>query len=490
LATDSGVERLGKDLGISVGKGEDLSEWYTQAVTKAGLADYAPMKGFIILMPYGYSIWERIRAFMDSELEKLGHKNAYFPALIPEGLLRKEAEHFSGFVPEVLWVTQAGDDELNERLAVRPTSETIIYASISKWIKSWRDLPLLLNVWNSVMRAEIKSTKPFIRTTEFLWQEGHTAHETKEDADREVFLILGVYRRLMEDILAIPVIAGFKSESEKFVGALYTTTLEAIMPDGKALQMGTSHSMGQNFSIPFEIKYLGRDEKEHFAWTTSWGISWRLIGALVMVHGDDKGLILPPRIAPIQIVIVPIFYGDEEKDEVLKRARELSEGLRARGMRPFVDDRTQYTPGWKFNEWELKGVPMRIEIGPRNLRDKTFTFARRDSGGKEEVGADEALERAEELLEEIQNSLFRRAKGLLESMTHSAKDFSELKAAIEGRGGFVKACWCGSPECESKVKERTGATIRAIPFEREEPFSGCVWCGKEAKGPVYFAKAY
>lgn len=481
---------MGKDLGITVRKSEDLSEWYTQAVTKAGLADYAPMKGFIVLMPYGYSIWERIRAFMDAELEKLGHKNAYFPALIPESLLRKEAEHFSGFVPEVLWVTQAGDRQLNERLAVRPTSETIIYASVSKWIKSWRDLPLLLNVWNSVMRAEIKSTKPFIRTTEFLWQEGHTIHETKEEAEREVFLILGIYKRLMEEVLAIPVISGYKSESEKFVGALYTTTLEAIMPDGKALQMGTSHNMGQNFSIPFEIKYLGRDEREHFAWTTSWGISWRLIGAVVMVHGDDKGLILPPRIAPIQVVIVPIFYSDEERERALRRGRELLEELKANGIRAHLDDRTQYTPGWKFNEWELKGVPLRAEIGPRNLREGTVTLSRRDSGGKEDVVERDAARRAGELLEEIQGALFERAKAMLESMTHVAKDFSELKAIIEGRGGFVKACWCGSPECESKIKEQTGATIRAIPFEREEPFSGCVWCGREAKGPVYFARAY
>jgi prolyl-tRNA synthetase len=312
-----------KDIGITARKSQDFSEWYTQVVTKAELADYSVAKGFMVLMPYGYSIWEKIREFIDSRIKETGHRNAYFPVLIPESLLKKEAEHFTGFTPEVFWVTHAGDTELGERLAARPTSETIAYYSYANWIKSWRDLPLLLNFWNSVLRAEITATRPFIRTSEFLWQEGHTVHETKDQADQEVMMILRLYRELIEGFLAIPVIIGKKTEREKFLGALYTTTLEAIMGDGRALQMGTSHNLGQNFSVPFEIKYLGRDEKEHYAWQASWGVSWRLIGAVVMVHGDDKGLVLPPKIAPIQIVIVPIFFNDEERKMVDARAREV-----------------------------------------------------------------------------------------------------------------------------------------------------------------------
>jgi len=314
---------MSKDVGITVKKNEDFAEWYTQIVTKAGLADYAGIKGFIVLMPYGHSIWERIREFIDKRIKEEGHENAYFPALIPESFLRKEAEHFSGFIPEVFWVTHAGDEELSDRLAVRPTSETIAYDSYSRWIKSWRDLPLLLNFWNSVLRAEIKMTKPFIRTSEYLWQEGHTVHATKEDADKEVMLALSIYRELIEDMLAIPVLAGRKTDRDKFVGALYTTTLEALMPDGRALQMGTSHNLGQNFSIPFGIKYVGKDEKEHYAWQTSWGVSWRTIGAVIMMHGDDKGLIVPPKIAPIQIVAIPIYYTEDEKRLVYKEIQEV-----------------------------------------------------------------------------------------------------------------------------------------------------------------------
>ncbi|MEM3596305.1 MAG: proline--tRNA ligase, partial [Candidatus Bathyarchaeia archaeon] len=339
-----------KDIGITVKKSENFSEWYIQVVTKAELADYSAVKGFMVLMPYGYSIWEKIQEFVDKKIKETGHRNAYVPSLIPESLLRKEAEHFSGFTPEVFWVTHTGDNKLGERLAARPTSETIAYYSYAKWIKSWRDLPLLLNFWNSVLRAEITSTKPFIRTSEFLWQEGHTVHETKEDADKEVIMILNLYRELIEDLLAIPVVTGMKTEREKFLGALYTTTLEAIMGDGKALQMGTSHNLGQNFSKPFEIKYLGRDGLEHYAWQTSWGVSWRLIGAVVMVHGDDKGLVLPPRIAPIQVVIVPIFFSNEERNLVDIKARAVQKELIEGDISVHYDDRTQFTPGWKFNE--------------------------------------------------------------------------------------------------------------------------------------------
>jgi prolyl-tRNA synthetase len=480
---------MAKEIGVTVKRSEDFSEWYTQVVLKSGLADYASIKGFMVLKPYGYEIWERIRQVLDEEFKALGHRNAYFPTLIPESFLKREAEHFKGFTPEVFWVTKTGDDELSERLAVRPTSETIIYDSYSRWIQSWRDLPLLINVWNSVLRAEIKSTKPFIRSSEFLWQEGHTAHETREEADKEVMEILNVYRKLIEDYLAIPVLAGYKSDAEKFVGALYTTTLEAMMPDGKALQMGTSHNLGQNFSKPFEIKFLGRDEKEHYAWTTSWGVSWRLIGAVVMVHGDDKGLILPPKIAPLQAVIIPIFYSEKDKDRVLAKAKKVKEALEKENVRCMVDDRFQYTPGWKFNDWELKGVPLRVEVGPRDVDEGVVTVARRDLKGKKTVGDVEAPSYVKKTLEEIQNNLFQKASTMLKEKTITVKEYGEFKSILEEKGGFLKACWCGSPICEEKIKEETGATIRLIPFD-EKPFSQCLYCEREATKVAYFAKAY
>ncbi|MEM3677361.1 MAG: proline--tRNA ligase, partial [Candidatus Bathyarchaeia archaeon] len=411
------------DIGITVRKDEDFPEWYTQLVVKAKIADYSSVKGFMVLMPYGYAIWEMIKSSIDARLREKGHRNAYFPLLIPESLLRKEAEHFKGFVPEVFWVTHSGESPLSERLAVRPTSETIIYESFSKWIKSWRDLPLLLNVWNSVLRAEIKSTKPFIRTSEFLWQEGHTAHASKEEADREVLEILQLYKRFVEEELAIPVISGYKSDKEKFVGALYTTTLEAVMPDGKALQMGTSHNLGQNFSKPFEIKYLGRDEREHYVWTTSWGVSWRLIGALLMVHGDNKGAILPPRIAPIQVVIVPIAYSEDQREKILDESRKVEALLLNEGFRVELDARPQYTPGWKFNDWEMKGVPVRVEIGPKDLEKGEVTVARRDTGERLHVKREGLKDELRRVMSEVQRNLFERAKGLLEAYTSTAEDY-------------------------------------------------------------------
>ncbi|MBS7651020.1 MAG: proline--tRNA ligase [Candidatus Bathyarchaeia archaeon] len=479
-----------KDIGITVKKSENFSEWYIQVVTKAELADYSAVKGFMVLMPYGYSIWEKIQEFVDKKIKETGHRNAYFPSLIPESLLRKEAEHFSGFTPEVFWVTHTGDNKLGERLAARPTSETIAYYSYAKWIKSWRDLPLLLNFWNSVLRAEITSTKPFIRTSEFLWQEGHTVHETKEDADKEVIMILNLYRELIEDLLAIPVVTGMKTEREKFLGALYTTTLEAIMGDGKALQMGTSHNLGQNFSKPFEIKYLGRDGLEHYAWQTSWGVSWRLIGAVVMVHGDDKGLVLPPRIAPIQVVIVPIFFSNEERNLVDIKARAVQKELIEGDISVHYDDRTQFTPGWKFNEWEMKGVPLRIEIGPREVRDNRVIAVRRDTGLKISLEATNLVTDVRDILDSVQKNLFSRAKKFLEEYTVRVDDYSVLKRVLDERGGFIKACWCSSQECEDKIKVETGATIRVIPFNQEPVWSGCIYCGKAADKVVYFARAY
>ncbi|MEM5829405.1 MAG: proline--tRNA ligase [Candidatus Aenigmatarchaeota archaeon] len=476
--------------GITVRKLENFSEWYSQVVIKSGLADYGPVQGTIAIREYGYEIWEKIREIFDKMLRDSGHRNAYFPLLIPESFLKKEAEHFKGFVPEVFWVTHSGDNKLGEKLAIRPTSETIIYHFYSKWIRSWRDLPVLLNQWCNITRAEIKSTKPFIRTSEFLWQEGHTAHATKKEADEEVIKILKFYQELIENYLAIPVIVGKKSEREKFAGALYTTTLEALMPDGKALQMGTSHNLGQNFSKPFEIKFLDKDGKEKYVWQTSWGISTRLIGAIVMVHGDDKGLVIPPKIAPIKVVIVPIFYKEMEKKKVLGKAKEFLEKLRKAGISAFLDDREIYTPGWKFNEWELKGVPIRVEIGPKDLKKRQITCVRRDNFQRIEVKDKQAIKKIFELMEKIQEDLLKKAKDFLKKNTFIPKDYGEFKKILKEKGGFLKACWCGEEGCEEKIKEETGATIRVIPLKKEKVFSNCICCGKEAKEVVYFAKSY
>ena len=481
---------MSKDIGITVKKSENFSEWYTQVVIKAELADYTAVKGFMVCMPHGYAIWEKIREYIDREIKKTGHRNAYFPTLIPESFLKKEAEHFAGFTPEVFWVTHAGDNELTERLATRPTSETIAYDSYSRWVKSWRDLPLLLNFWNSVLRAEIKATKPFLRTSEFLWQEGHTVHATKEDADREVMQILEMYRDLVENHLAIPVLAGTKTESEKFVGALYTTTLESLMFDGKALQMGTSHNLGQNFSKPFGIKYVGTDEKEHFAWTASWGVSWRLIGGVIMVHGDDKGLVLPPKIAPIQVVIVPIFYSDDQKAKILDKIAFFGAALEKAGLSVRIDDRPQYTPGWKFNEWEMKGVPVRLELGPRDMEKNQVMAVRRDTGQKIPLSEQGLVENVISLLEEIQNNMFKKAKSFLDEHIKTVSEYESFKKIIENQGGFVRACWCSDQTCEQKIKDETGATIRALPFEKEDTFSQCIYCGKSADTVAYFARAY
>jgi len=478
------------EAGISVKKSEEFSEWYTQTVLKAELADYAPIKGCIVFRENSYAIWEKIQDYFDKRIKETGHKNAYFPMLIPERFLRKEAEHFSGFVPECAWVTVGGDSQLEEKLAVRPTSETIIYTMYKKWAKSWRDLPIKLNQWCNIVRWETKATKPFLRTREFLWQEGHTAHATEEEADKEVMDILLIYKDLIENLLAIPVLLGKKTESEKFAGALYTTTLEAIMPDRRALQMGTSHNLGQNFSRAFGIKFVGEDEKEHHAWTTSWGISTRLIGALVMVHGDDRGLVLPPEVAPYQVVVIPIFYKEIERDLVKGKSREALKRLEESGVSAILDDRPEYTPGWKFNNWELKGVPIRIEIGPRDIEREQVTIARRDTLQRVEVREEELVNTIAGLLKAIQDSLFNKATKFLEDNITAARTYREFKKVLREKGGFIKSCWCSSTECEEKIKEETGATIRLVPFEKEQLFSDCVYCGKEAREVVYFARAY
>jgi prolyl-tRNA synthetase len=482
-----------KELGISVRKSEDFSEWYTQVVLKTELADYSGAKGFMALRPYGYEIWEMIKDYFDSEIKKTGHRNAYFPTLIPESLLKKEEEHFSGFTTEAFWVTRAGDSELEEPLAVRPTSETIIHECMRRWIRSWRDLPMLLNVWNSVIRAEIKSTKPFLRTSEFLWQEGHTAHSSEREAEEETLRQLFLYKKVMEELLSIPVLVGKKTDKEKFVGAVYTTTLEAMMPDGRAVQMGTSHHLGQNFSKPFDIKFLGEDEQLRHVWQTSWGISWRLIGALVMEHGDDKGLMLPPRVAPIQIVIVPIvFSGKAGGPEVFKKCGELEAALQGSGFRVRLDDRENYTPGWKFNEWEMKGVPLRIELGPRDVASDSVVLVRRDNRAKISVPFQSAANEARIALDEIQRSLWDRCERRLREQTAEAKSYDELASAIEQKGGFVRATWCGGRDCEERIKSETGADIRVIPLGADSEAGGgtCVNCGKPAKLTVYFARAY
>ncbi len=476
-------------LGITAKKSENFSEWYTQVVQKAELADYAPVQGCMVIKPNGYAIWERIKEILDKEFRRKGVRNAYFPQFIPESFLKKETEHFEGFVPECAWVTIGGGKKLGEKLAIRPTSETIIYSMFSKWIRSWRDLPFKINQWCNIVRWE-SSTKFFIRTTEFLWQEGHTAHATEEESERMMLEILEVYRHFIEGYLAIPVLVGRKSEKEKFAGALTTTTLEALMPDGKAVQMGTSHNLGQNFSKVFDVKFLDKDGKEKFVWNTSWGVSTRLIGSLIMTHGDDKGLILPPKIAHTHIVIVPIFYEESEKKEVLKEAKNIKMKLEEGGIKVILDDREEYTPGWKFHEWELKGIPLRIEIGPKDIKKNQVVVARRDNFEKFTVKEKNLVQRVKRIMDEIQKALFEKAEKRMREYTTTVKNYEEFKKILKEKGGFIRACWCGKRGCEERIKEETGASLRVIPLKKEKVFAECVYCGKKAKEVVYFAKAY
>lgn len=478
-----------KELGITVKKSFDFSDWYTQCVLKSGIADYSPSKGFIILRPYGYAIWEIIKDILDNEFKRTGHKNGFLPVLIPESLLTKEKHHFDGFMPEVFWVTRSGNYELGEKLAVRPTSETLAYSMFSKWISSYRDLPLKLNFWNSALRAEIKSTKPLIRNSEFLWQEGHTAHTNEIDAEKEVRMILDVYKNLIEEYLAIPTISGLKSEKEKFVGAKYTTCLESLMSDGKTLQMATSHNLAQNFSKPFDIKFLDKDTDEQYVWQTSWGISWRVIGALIMVHGDDKGLILPPKIAPTQVVIVPI-YKDESQETVKQKAYEFEKKLKDSGIRTYTDDRDEYTSGWKFNDWEMKGVPLRANIGIRDIKENQVELIRRDTRERFYVKEKELVNQTLSILQKIQSNMFDSAKYHLQTNTRTAATLEELLSILDSAGGFVACSWCGKPECEDLVKEKTTADIRIIPFNAKNNVSSCIACRNQRTTEVYFGRAY
>ena len=483
------MEEKEEQIGLTVKKSEDFNEWYNQVVLKADMIDYSSVSGCIIFKPNSYAIWEKIQRVFDDKIKKSGHKNCYFPMFIPESLLKKEAEHVEGFSPEVAWVTKAGDTELNERLAIRPTSETIMYESYAKWIRSWRDLPLLLNQWNSVVRWEFKHAKPFLRTREFLWQEGHTAHSTKEEAEREVMQQLFEYVDLIENFMAIPVVAGKKSDKERFAGAEYTTTVEAFMPDGKALQMGTSHLLGQNFAKVFEIKFLDKDEKEKYAWQTSWGLSTRTIGAVVMVHGDDKGLVMPPKIAPVQIVVVPIVF-KEDKELIISKAKEIIKRLKAKNYAIELDNRDNYTPGWKFNEWELKGVPLRIEIGPKDVQADQLVLVRRDTNEKLAIKTKDLEKKTEEVLNDIQDTLLKKAKENLKKNIVEVHNFNDFINAIKNKK-MAKALFCSQSGCEDIIKEKTeGATCRCIPFEQKPAKGNCVQCGKEAKFWALFGKGY
>jgi len=480
---------LSKEVGITVSKNDNFSEWYTQVIIKAELADYAPVKGLIVLRPDGYSIWESIKESLDKKLKETGHRNGFLPVLIPESLLAKEKEHFEGVNPEVFWVTHSGNSEIGDRLALRPTSETLAYSLFSKWIKSWRDLPLKINFWNSALRAEIKGTKPFLRTSEFLWQEGHTVHATKDEAEKEVADILELYKKSIEDDLAVPVVTGKKSEKDKFVGAVYTNTLESLMPDGKALQMGTSHFLGQNFSKPFDIKYLDKNNSETFAWQTSWGVSWRLIGGMIMTHGDDKGLVLPPKVAPIQVVIIPIYYSKEDKENVLQKACQIKDSLSNNGIRVNLDDREQLTPGFKFNDWEMRGIPIRIEIGPKDIAKNQIVLARRHNQTKISLDIDGLTEKTLSELKNIQKEMFDAAKKILDERVVRVSEYQQFKKEVEN-GKMIDCSWCGKQTCEDKIKEETGADLRVIPFDNQQKSETCIYCKNSGTTNVLFARGY
>ncbi|WP_407272671.1 proline--tRNA ligase [Radiobacillus sp. PE A8.2] len=463
---------------------EDFAQWYTDVVKQADLVDYGSVRGTMIIRPYGYAIWENIRDTLDKKIKETGHENMYFPLFIPESLLQKEKDHIEGFAPEVAWVTHGGDEELQERLVVRPTSEVLFAEHYSKIIHSYRDLPKLYNQWSNVVRWE-KTTRPFLRSLEFLWQEGHTCHATDQDAAEETRKMLDVYTSVCEDYLAIPVLRGQKTEKEKFAGANYTLTIESLMHDGKALQTGTSHHLGTGFAEAFDITYTDEKGELQPVHQTSWGITTRLIGALIMVHGDNRGLVVPPKIAPKQVMIVPVA---QHKEGVLDKAYEIKERL-SKAFRIDIDA-SDKMPGWKFNEYEMKGIPLRLEIGPKDIEKGHVVLARRDTGEKTFVEM-EALEATiSQLLEDIQENLFQKALQLRNDKTSVAGNMDEFISLLESKPGFIKAMWCSGKECEEKIKEETAATSRCIPFEQETVSAHCVYCGEKADKLVYWAKAY
>ncbi len=471
-------------------KGEDLSAWYTAVTLKAELVSYSPVRGCVVLRPYGFGMWENLQRELDARFKATGHENAYFPLLIPEHLLAREAEHVEGFAPEVAWVTQGGQEVLTERLAIRPTSEVIIGTMYAQWIESYRDLPILINQWANVLRWE-KATRPFLRTMEFLWQEGHTAHATAQEAREETLRMLDVYRDFAENVAALPVYAGVKSASERFPGANETYSIEALMPDGKALQSGTSHDLGQNFAKAYDITFADRDQSIQHAYTTSWGMSWRMLGAVIMAHGDDRGLRIPPKLAPIEAVFVPIARGGDERP--IAKAKELAAALRAQGRRVRVDEREQ-TPGWKYADWEMRGVPLRIEVGPKDLEKGSVMLVRRDlrvgePGAKSAVAFDALGGAVEEQLIAVQASLYAQAAEFLRSHTFRTSDRDEFLARSKNRHGMIDIAWCERSECEAYVKETTGATTRVLrPLEGGETV--CIVCGEPAKVRAYFAQSY
>lgn len=463
---------------------EDFSQWYTDVVTQTDLMDYTPVRGCMALRPYGNRIWELIHDELDARFKETGHENVAMPMLIPESLLLKEAEHVEGFAPEVAWVTHGGNEQLQERLAIRPTSETMFCTMFSKWVQSWRDLPMKYNQWCSVMRWE-KTTRPFLRTSEFWWQEGHTVHALPEEAQEETLLMLDVYREFCSNVLSIPVFSGQKSDKEKFAGARATYSVEAMMQDGKALQAGTTHNFGTNFSEPFEIRYVDKDGTLKYCHETSWGMSTRLIGAVIMTHGDERGLKLPPLIAPFQAVMLPIAA---HKGGVMEKCEEAFTSLKAAGIRVKLDDRDNVSPGWKFNEWELKGVPLRIEIGPRDVENGVAACARRDTNEKFTLPLDDLAQKVHEVLEDIQQNMYASADQFKLEHTKDVFGMEELTQQVSC--GYARAMWCGESACEDVIKEETGATSRNMPFDQSPIGHTCVCCGKKASKVMYFAKAY
>ncbi len=465
----------------------DFPRWYTDVILQSQMVDYGPVHGTMVIRPYGYRIWELLQAQLNERIIATGHENAYFPLFIPESYLRKEAEHIEGFAPEVAWVTQGGDEVLTERIVVRPTSETIFCAMYSKWVQSWRDLPMKLNQWANVVRWE-KTTRPFLRTSEFLWQEGHTIHATPEEAEEETMLMLEVYREFCESVLAIPMVTGRKTEKEKFAGAVSTFSIEALMQDGKALQSGTSHNFAQHFSKVFDIKFQNKEGQEEYVYETSWGVSTRLIGAIVMVHGDERGLVLPPRVAPHQVVIVPVAA---HKGGVSEACEALYERLTKAGIRVKLDDRDTVSPGFKFNEWELKGVPLRLEIGPRDLEKNQAYCLRRDTLEKFNLSLDDIEDSVKEILASIHDTMLEKARAFLAAHTFDAHSLEEMQDRLDNGRGYVRAMWCGDQACEDKIKELYSATSRNYSTDPNDHIDDvCVCCGRKAQHLVYWARAY
>lgn len=473
-------------------RSEDYSRWYTDVVQRAELADYSPVRGSMVIRPYGYRLWENMQKALDDMFKATGHENAYFPLLIPYSFLQKEAEHVEGFSPELAIVTHGGGKKLDDPLVVRPTSETIINAMFAKWIKSYRDLPLLINQWANVVRWEMR-TRLFLRTTEFLWQEGHTAHETEQEARDEARLMLDVYARFAEEWAATPVLRGVKTDAEKFAGAVDSYSIEAMMGDLKALQAGTSHYLGRNFAKAFDTRFLDRNNELQYPHQTSWGVSTRLVGMTVMVHGDDQGLILPPKLAPYQVVVVPIVRSDGDVDAVFDVAWQVTGELHDRGIRVTMDDRDGVTPGFKFNDWEMKGVPLRVELGPRDIAAGTAVLARRDvpgRDGKQTVPLAGVGEVVESLLDEVQQGLFDRATAFRDEHTSYPASFEEMEEGIAEEGGFHHAAWCGSAVCETQIQQKTQATIRVLPFDQPDEIGPCIFCGAPGEFLAVFSKAY